>query len=154
MPASSASQPASCRSIDRASSEPFYLQLAEQLGDAIRRCVLKPGDGMPSESALCRDWTLSRATVRQALRTLEERGTIRLVPRRGAFVAPIRETDWVLPTSVRCGSNNTDLPINLGKPARSPAMGYGIQGRGQVQCPALRRSGSSSASASGQRVGK
>lgn len=86
----------SCRAIDRESSEPFYLQLAHRLGEAIRAGELLPGDGMPSESAMCREWNLSRATVRQALRTLEEQGAIRLVLRRGAFVATTRKSGWVL----------------------------------------------------------
>lgn len=46
--------------------------------------------------------------------------------------APERSRDadsW--PTSVRCGSRKTGWPAQLGRPARSPAMGYGIQGQGQ-----------------------
>jgi len=39
------------------------------------------------------------------------------------------------PTSARCSSKNTGSPANPGKPARSPAMGYGIQGQGHCSAP-------------------
>lgn len=82
--------------IDRTSEEPFYLQLTNLIEDAIQKGIYQPGTQIPTESELCRKYNLSRATVRQSLRTLEERNSIRLVARRGAFVVDKKGTGWVL----------------------------------------------------------
>ena len=82
--------------IDRASPEPFYLQLAQLIEEAIERGEYAPGDRIPSESELCRSYDLARSTVRETLRTLEDRSRIRVVPRRGAFVVDPKGTGWVL----------------------------------------------------------
>ena len=82
--------------IDRASPEPFYLQLAQLIEEAIERGEYAPGDRIPSESELCRSYDLARSTVRETLRTLEDRSRIRVVARRGAFVVDPKGTGWVL----------------------------------------------------------
>ena len=82
--------------IDRASPEPFYLQLAQLIEEAIERGEYAPGDRIPSESELCRSYDLARSTVRETLRTLEDRSRIRVVSRRGAFVVDPKGTGWVL----------------------------------------------------------
>lgn len=82
--------------IDRTSEEPFYLQLSDLIEDSIKQGLFQPGEQIPTESELCRTYNLSRATVRQTLRTLEERNCIRLVARRGAFVVDPKGTGWVL----------------------------------------------------------
>lgn len=84
------------RGIDRASPEPFYLQLSRLIEDGIDRGDYPPGDRIPSESELCRSYDLARSTVRETLRTLEDRGRIRVVPRRGAFVVDPKGSGWVL----------------------------------------------------------
>ncbi len=82
--------------IDRASPEPFYLQLARLLEQAIERGEIASGARLPGETELCRRCDLARSTVREALRALEDRNKIRVVPRRGAFVADPEQTGWVL----------------------------------------------------------
>lgn len=82
--------------IDRSSAEPFYLQLASLIEEAIDRGDYAPGDRIASESELCRNYDLARSTVRECLRTLEDRNRIRVVPRRGAFVIDPKGTGWVL----------------------------------------------------------
>lgn len=82
--------------IDRSSPEPFYLQLARLMENAIDLGEFAPGAKLPGETELCRRYDLARSTVREALRTLEDRQRIRMVPRRGAFVADPRESGWVL----------------------------------------------------------
>lgn len=84
------------REIDRTSEEPFYLQLADLIENSVGQGLFQPGEQIPTESELCRQYNLSRATVRQTLRTLEERNCIRLVPRRGAFVVDPKGSGWVL----------------------------------------------------------
>lgn len=82
--------------IDRASSEPYYLQLGRHLSRQIAAGLYADGDRLPSESALCRQFDLSRSTVRETLRHLENDGRIRLVRRRGAFVRAARHPGWML----------------------------------------------------------
>lgn len=82
--------------IDRSSPEAFYLQLARFVEDAIDRGEYARGGKLPGETELCRRYDLARSTVREALRTLEDRQRIRMVPRRGAFVIDPKESGWVL----------------------------------------------------------
>ena len=72
--------------IDRTSPEPFYLQLVRIMEEAIDTGAFNVGDKLPGESELCRRYELARSTVRETLRTLDDRRRIRIIPRRGAFV--------------------------------------------------------------------
>ncbi len=85
-------------SIDRVSPEPFYVQLSGLLEEAINRGEYGPGDRIPTESELCRTYNLARSTVRDALRSLEDKNKIRVIPRRGAFVVDSKDkgAGWVL----------------------------------------------------------
>jgi GntR family transcriptional regulator len=82
--------------IDRWASEPYYRQLHHLIARRIADGDLRPGDRLPPESALCRAHGLARSTVREALRSLEADGFVRLVPRRGAVVLDRREPVWPL----------------------------------------------------------
>ncbi|MEZ5826486.1 MAG: GntR family transcriptional regulator [Geminicoccaceae bacterium] len=84
------------RDIDRTSPEPFYLQLSKAIEDAIDRGEYGPGDKLPSETEFCRSFELARSTVRETLRTLEDRNRVRVVPRRGAYVVDPGRAGWVL----------------------------------------------------------
>jgi GntR family transcriptional repressor for pyruvate dehydrogenase complex len=53
-----------------------YEQLADALRDRIHGGVLHEGDRLPSEQSLARQAGVSRSTVREALRTLQEAGLI------------------------------------------------------------------------------
>jgi GntR family transcriptional regulator len=82
--------------IDRASAEPFYLQLMRWVEAQIAAGRYGAGDLLPSESQLCRQFSLSRSTVRETLRMLQDRGRIRIVQRRGAFVCGPQAPSWML----------------------------------------------------------
>jgi GntR family transcriptional regulator len=82
--------------IDRLSPEPFYLQLSRLVETAIDTGEFGPGDRLPGESEFCRRYDLARSTVRETLRTLQERGRIKMVPRRGAFVIDPGRSGWSL----------------------------------------------------------
>lgn len=58
-----------------------FEQTVERLGRAIRMGMLAPGERLPSERELARRLALSRSTVREALRVLQESGY--LEARRG-----------------------------------------------------------------------
>lgn len=84
------------QSIDRMAAEPFYLQLSKSIETAIENGEFEPGDKLPSETEFCRHFELARSTVRETLRTLEDRNRIRVIPRRGAFVVDPDNSGWVL----------------------------------------------------------
>ena len=82
--------------IDRASPEPYYAQLAKILEGRLKAGHFKPGDRFPGETQLTRQYDLARSTVRETLRALEQQGLIRMVPNRGAFVNGMESNRWML----------------------------------------------------------
>lgn len=68
------------------------LQLAERLGMAIVEEQLAPGERL-KEVDLARSFGVSRATVREALRLLEQRGLVSIVPQRGAQVTKLERRE-------------------------------------------------------------
>ncbi len=82
--------------IDRSSSEPYYRQLTRLVESDIDAGKYAVGDRLPGETELCRTFDLARSTVRETLRSLQERGRIRMVPHRGAFVIDPNQSGWLL----------------------------------------------------------
>lgn len=82
--------------IDRSSPEPYYMQLSRLVEAQIEAGRFGAGDRLPSETDLCRNFDLARSTVRETLRSLQDRGIIKMVPRRGAFVAQPKAAGWLL----------------------------------------------------------
>ncbi len=74
--------------VDR--SVPLYYQLANLLSQKILTAELRTGDRLPTEVELVQQYGISRITVRQALRQLEEDGLIRREVGRGTFVTEYR----------------------------------------------------------------
>ncbi|HHW44716.1 UTRA domain-containing protein [Desulfofundulus thermobenzoicus] len=73
--------------IDKNSFVPPYYQLARILERKILSGELKPGDSLPSETDLGREYELSRMTVRKCLNVLAERGLVYARQGRGTFVS-------------------------------------------------------------------
>lgn len=71
---------------DRESGIPVYRQLAEYLKTQIANGVYKPGDVLPSEADLIRDFNISRTTVRLAFGLVTNAGLIRREQGRGTIV--------------------------------------------------------------------
>jgi GntR family transcriptional repressor for pyruvate dehydrogenase complex len=65
----------------------LYEQVASNIEDWIISRALKPGDRLPSERELCEQFGLSRTVIREAIKTLAERGLVSIQPGRGNFVA-------------------------------------------------------------------
>ncbi len=74
-------------SLSAEDSFPLYLQLASLIRRCISSGLLKPGDQLPSEAELCQHFSVSRSTVRLALKEVDEQGLIRRKQGRGSFVA-------------------------------------------------------------------
>lgn len=64
----------------------MYRQIADELREQISRGDLKPGDALPTESALQTTFQVSRVTVRQALKLLTELGIIESIQGSGSYV--------------------------------------------------------------------
>jgi GntR family transcriptional regulator len=70
----------------RLDSRPLYIRAEEALAALLESGAYQPGDRLPSEPELAQQLGISRSTLREAMRTFEERG---LVTRRqgvGTFV--------------------------------------------------------------------
>ncbi len=67
---------------------PLYHQLELRLRQAIESGQFRPGERLPTEAELQRLYKVSRATVRAALRRLEEDGLVWSHRGRGTFVHP------------------------------------------------------------------
>jgi DNA-binding FadR family transcriptional regulator len=61
-----------------------------QLEDAIRRGDIAPGERLPSERELVEAFGVSRVSVREAIRSLEAQGRVRVEQGRGVFVSDRR----------------------------------------------------------------
>lgn len=73
--------------IKKTNSTPLYLQLKNKIKREIRTGILKPGDKLPSEVQLQKEYDMSRVTVRNAMEELAVEGYIIKVQGKGSFVA-------------------------------------------------------------------
>lgn len=64
----------------------YYLQLKEYLQKQVDSGEYKPGDMLPSEADLCKQFKVSRTVVRQALKELEHEGIVYKRRGKGTFV--------------------------------------------------------------------
>ena len=67
---------------------PLAAQLRDMIWDKVERDHLRTGDKLPAEKALIEQYGVSRATVREALKLLEEQRLIICKHGVGRFVAP------------------------------------------------------------------
>ena len=71
---------------------PRYQQLSEEMAEAIRGGVLRPGERLPSVRELCAQRGISPATVFHAYGQLEAEGLIEARARSGFFVRALRRS--------------------------------------------------------------
>jgi GntR family transcriptional regulator len=72
--------------VDPADARPAFRQIADQLRDRILRGAPQPGDLLPSETELIKEFGASRSTVRHSIEVLKSEGLIETRQGRGAFV--------------------------------------------------------------------
>jgi GntR family transcriptional repressor for pyruvate dehydrogenase complex len=64
----------------------LYEQIVQQIEDLIMKGQLKPGDQLPAERELAQEFGVSRTAVREAVKTLREKGLVEAYTGKGTFV--------------------------------------------------------------------
>jgi GntR family transcriptional repressor for pyruvate dehydrogenase complex len=64
----------------------LFEQIVQQVEDSILKGQLKPGDQLPAERELAQHFGVSRTAVREAVKTLREKGLVEAYSGRGTFV--------------------------------------------------------------------
>jgi GntR family transcriptional regulator, transcriptional repressor for pyruvate dehydrogenase complex len=64
----------------------LYEQIVEQVEESILKGRLKPGERLPAERDLAQEFGVSRTAVREAIKTLREKGLVEAYSGRGTFV--------------------------------------------------------------------
>jgi len=72
--------------LDPSSGVATYLQLAQQVRDALRLGLLEPGDRLPTAQQVVAKLVINPNTVLKAYRDLEREGLVRGRPGMGTFV--------------------------------------------------------------------
>jgi|SRR5680860_197818 len=67
-------------------ADPVYIKIVEDIKKKVNGAELKPGDTVPPETALCKEYGVSRMTVRKGLAILASEGYIFSVPGKGSYV--------------------------------------------------------------------
>jgi GntR family transcriptional repressor for pyruvate dehydrogenase complex len=82
----------------------LYQQIVEQIEALILSGQLKPGDQLPSEREMAEQFSVSRTAVREAVKSLYEKGLVEIQTGRGTFITSdvdrtLRNTlGWVIRT--------------------------------------------------------
>ena len=81
-------------------SKRLYEEIVEQIKQLITKGRLKPGDRLLAERELAEQFQVSRASVREAIRTLEMLGVIDIRPGEGTFVRGTDSDDIIRPLAM------------------------------------------------------
>src|ERR1700722_18226469 len=84
----------------------LYEQIVQQIEDSVLKGTLKPGDQLPAERELAQQLGVSRTAVREAVKTLREKGLVEAYSGRGTFI-----TDG----TSQAARQSFDLMITLGQ---------------------------------------
>ncbi|KLU60730.1 putative HTH-type transcriptional regulator YurK [Peptococcaceae bacterium CEB3] len=77
-------------------TSPVYLQIFENIKNQINNSELKPGERILPETALCKLYETSRATVRKGLALLSNEGYIYSIPGKGCFVQTPQQNRYLV----------------------------------------------------------
>jgi GntR family transcriptional regulator len=99
------------RRVPSAGARPLYQHTAEALAERI--AATPPGTYLPSEPELARQLSVSRATLREAMRSFEERG---LVVRRQGVGTYVTQAPHVIDTGLEVLESIETLAARMGLP--------------------------------------
>ncbi len=97
----------------QASAQGLVAKVVERVVREVRDGVWHPGEKLPSERELAELLKVSRTTVTAAYGELEQRGSIRRLPGKGAFLCalPISEESFSWSGKVSNSANSLDEPV-------------------------------------------
>jgi GntR family transcriptional regulator, transcriptional repressor for pyruvate dehydrogenase complex len=91
----------------------LFEQIVQQIEDSVLNGSLKPGDQLPAERDLAQRFGVSRTAVREAVKTLREKGLVEAYSGRGTFV-----TDG----TSQAARQSFDLMVKIGQQEGSPHL--------------------------------
>jgi GntR family transcriptional regulator, transcriptional repressor for pyruvate dehydrogenase complex len=91
----------------------LYEQIVQQIEESVLKGTLKPGDQLPAERELAQRLGVSRTAVREAVKTLREKGLVEAYSGRGTFI-----TDG----TSQAARQSFDLMIRVGQQEGSPHL--------------------------------
>lgn len=100
--------------ISNASDLPIYLQIVNQIKDAILSGKLEENQMLPSMRALAKDLNISFITTKRAYEELEKQGMINTVPGKGCYVSPFNK-ELVYEAKIREIEDKLEESINLSR---------------------------------------
>lgn len=106
------------------SGDPLFLRVASQVESYIAGNALSPGDRLPGERELCDLLGVSRASVREALRSLQTRGIVRVQHGKGVFVAAPDENSRAMQHLARLREVGLDELFAMREVLEVPAAGW------------------------------
>jgi DNA-binding transcriptional regulator YhcF (GntR family) len=77
--------------LTRKQTGPLYIQIREQIEQAITSRVLKPGDKLPSVASLSKEIGVTQATIRRAMEDLSKKGYTKCHVGRGTFIEALEK---------------------------------------------------------------
>jgi GntR family transcriptional repressor for pyruvate dehydrogenase complex len=119
------------------SSEPLFLRVAGQIEQFVAGNGLTPGDRLPGERELCELLGVSRASVREALRSLETRGVVRVRHGKGVFVAAPDEGERALQRFSRLREVGLEELFAMREVLEVPAAGWAAAEASEEQLASL-----------------
>ncbi len=117
--------------------EPLFLRVAEQIERFVAGNGLAPGDRLPGERELCELLGVSRASVREALRSLEARGLVRVRHGKGVFVAVPDEGERALQRFSRMREVGLEELFAMREVLEVPAAGWAATESSEEQLASL-----------------
>ncbi|MCR4419263.1 MAG: GntR family transcriptional regulator [Clostridia bacterium] len=120
--------------ISKQSAVPIYHQIAQAIGDRIKSGELRPGDMIPSEAQLCREYRVSRMTVRRGLELLTEAGYLETARGKGTFVARPRLENLTVDLAMLQRYRVRLLAAEVVPAAEEVASRLGLEPGGRVIC--------------------
>lgn len=106
------------------SGEPLFRRVAGQVERFIDGNGLKPGDRLPGERELCELLGVSRASVREALRSLQARGVVLVRHGKGVYVAAPDEGERALERFARLREVGMEELFAMREVLEVPAAGW------------------------------
>lgn len=100
--------------ISNASDQPIYLQIVNQIKDAILGGNIEENQMLPSMRSLAKDLNISFITTKRAYEELEKQGLINTVPGKGCYVSPFNK-ELVYEAKVREIEEMLEKAINVSK---------------------------------------